>query len=334
MKSSKKDTRSRAWMLTVFEQPEGMAAPRTEADIAEILTGLRWCGQLEEGHKKHHRHWQIYAEAKNALRFSTWKRLCPDAHVEPREGSKQQAIAYVTKEDTRVAGPFFHGINPDDHDRSGKRTDLEEISKRILSGGESVSDLLLDPGISTKLARCLPWAKSLEQAKVDKRAQRYRKEPRDVTVFYLWGEPGIGKTHSVLMSGIDVFEPTYAPSGGWDDYKGQDTILFDEFSGQVELWQMNRWLNGYPNTVLRARYHNFVACYHQVFIVSNDPPESFYGGAKSWLRRLTCVEHAHAPMGYVMGLPSGLLHMSEPMASDDDFWNELNEGVEEVQSAV
>lgn len=331
MKSSKKDTRSRSWMVTIFEQPEGATKPRTEEDVDEILTGLRWCGQLEEGHETHRRHYQLYVEAPNALRFSTWKRLCPDAHVEPREGSKDQAIAYVTKSDTRVDGPFFHGIEAGDRDRSGERTDLEEISKRILSEGESVSDLLLDPGISTKLARCLPWAKSLEQAKVDKIAQKYRKEPRDVTVFYLWGEPGIGKTHSVLMSGMDVFEPTYSPSGGWDDYKGQDSILFDEFAGQVPLWQMNRWLEGYPNTVLRARYHDHVACYHTVFIVSNYSPESFYGGDDSWLRRLTFVEHAHASMGFLDPLPSGLLHLSEP--DDSAYWDDLNKGVE-IQNAL
>ena len=68
-----KGTRSRAWMVTIFEQPEGMEKPRTEEDVDEILTGLRWCGQLEEGHKTHHRHFQLYVEAPNAIRFSTWK---------------------------------------------------------------------------------------------------------------------------------------------------------------------------------------------------------------------------------------------------------------------
>lgn len=320
-----KGTRSRAWMVTIFEQPEGMEKPRTEEDVDEILTGLRWCGQLEEGHETHHRHFQLYVEAKNAIRFSTWKRLCPDAHVEPREGSKEQAIAYVTKQDTRVEGPFFHGIEAGDHDRSGERTDLKEISERILAG-ESVDDLLLDPDASTRLTRCLSWARSLERARFTKLEERYRKEPRDISVFYIWGEPGIGKTYSVLMSGLDVFEPTYAPSGGWDDYAGQDVVLFDEFDGQVPLWQMNRWLNGYPGTVLRARYRNYIACYHTVFIVSNHSPEEIYGGDSSWLRRLTHVEHAHAPMGFLTPLPSGLLHISEP--DDEDFWADLNAGLE------
>lgn len=326
--------RSRAWMVTIFEQPEGLEEPRTEADIDDILTGLRWCGQLEAGHEKQHRHFQLYVEAKNPIRFSTWKRLCPDAHVEPRKGTKEEAIAYVTKEDTRVSGPFFHGINATDRDRSGERTDLQEISERILSGGESVDDLLLDDAVSTKLARCLTWARNLEHAKIAKLEQRYRSKPRKVEVFYLWGAPGIGKTHSILMSGMRIFEPTYAPSGGWDGYAAEDTVLFDEFEGQIPLWQMNRLLEGYPNTKLQARYHNHIACYHRVFIVSNYAPEEIYGGAKSWLRRLTRVEHAFSPMGFLMPLPSGLLHMSESMAVDDDFWNELNEGVEEVQSAV
>lgn len=324
-----KSPRSRAWMVTIFEQPEGFEEPRTEDDVAEILTGLRWCGQLEEGHETHNRHYQLYVEAKNPIRFSTWKRLCPDAHVEPRKGTKEEAIAYVTKEDTRVAGPFFHGIEAGDRDRSGERTDLQEISERILSGGESVDDLLLDEAVSTKLARCLTWARNLEHAKIARLEQRYRSKPRNVKVFYLWGDPGIGKTYSVLMSGMQIFEPTYAPSGGWDSYAAEDTVLFDEFTGQIPLWQMNRLLEGYPNTVLRARYHDHIACYHNVYIISNYPPEKLYGGADSWLRRLTFVEHAHAPMGYVMGLPSGILHVSE---SDEAFWDEMNKGLEEIKS--
>lgn len=325
----KSDKRSRTWMVTIFEQPEGMAKPRTEDDVDDILTGLKWCGQLEEGHKTHHRHYQLYVEAKNPIRFSTWKRLCPDAHVEPRKGTKEEAIAYVTKSDTRVDGPFFHGIEIGDHDRSGERTDLKEISERILEG-ESVDDLLLDPDASTKLVRCLSWARNLERAKVAKQERRYRQEPRDVRVFYVWGAPGIGKTHSILMSGMSVFEPTYAPSGGWDGYQGEDVVLFDEFKAQVPLWQMNRWLEGYPNTTLRARYHDHVACYHTVFIVSNFSPEELYGGDSSWLRRLTCVEHAQAPIDFV-ALPSGLLHLSE--LDDDAFWADLNAGLEEVKNA-
>lgn len=322
---AEKGTRSRAWMVTIFEQPEGMDTPRTEKDISEILTGLSWIGQLEEGHETHHRHFQLYVEAPNAIRFSTWKRLCPDAHVEPRQGTKEQAIAYVTKSDTRVEGPFCHGINPGDSDRSGARTDLEEISQRVL-GGESVDSLLLDPDVSPRLARCLSWARSLERARSSALEERYAKEPREVSVFYLWGAPGVGKTYSVLMSGMDIFEPTYADSGGWDNYTGQDVILFDEFNAQVPLWQMNRWLNGYPRTILRARYRNYVACYHTVFIISNHPPEEMYDGDPSWLRRLTRVEYVEKGDRFI-ALPSGLLRFSD----GDLDWDYLEGDMEDVE---
>lgn len=280
--------KSRGWLLTIFEQPEGKEK-RTESDIADMLDPLPWMGQLEEGHDTHRRHFQIYVEAPNPIHFSSLKKKVPDAHIEPRKGSKKQAFDYCSKQDTRIAGPFFHGIDaPGDEVKSGQRMDLNVISDALLSG-MSVDDMLVNPEFSPRLARCMNWARSIEQAVMAKNYEVYKGNDRQVAVHYIWGEPGIGKTYLVKhMTG--VFEPTY--EGKWDGYTGQDVVLFDEFSGQIPLYQMNRYLEGYRDTRLPARYHDTFACYHTVYIVSNYPPEHFYDGTGSWMRRLSTVEHA------------------------------------------
>lgn len=280
--------KSRGWLLTIFEQPEGKEK-RTESDIADMLDPLPWMGQLEEGHETHHRHFQIYVEAPNPIHFSSLKKKVPDAHIEPRKGSKKQAFEYCSKVDTRIAGPFFHGIDePGAEPSPGQRMDLEIVSDALLSG-KSVDELLLSPEFSSRLARCMNWARSIEQATMAKAHEEYKTADRDVEVHYIWGEPGIGKTYFVKHL-PDVFEPTY--EGKWDGYSGQDVVLFDEFSGQIPLYQMNRYLEGYRDTRLPARYRDSFACYHVVYIVSNYPPEHFYDGTGSWMRRLTTVEHA------------------------------------------
>lgn len=289
------DLKRRDWCMTIFVQPEGMEHPRTEEDVDEILGGFRWCGQIEEGHKKHHPHFQIYAVAPNAIHWSSLKkRLPPDVHFEPRSAPHAwQAVAYAVKEDTRIEGPFWHGLSPADAEpHAGQRTDLTELADRIKSG-ESV-DSILRGDDSAKLARCLRWARELEAAVKAEREDRFLTEKRDVTVHYWFGAPGIGKTTTVLDSDLDVFQPTLGPDGyRWDAYAGEPAILLDEFEGekQVRIDVIDRLLQGFKGTRLPARYRDHIAAYTEIFILSNFPPESLYHGDKRWLRRLTDVRH-------------------------------------------
>jgi hypothetical protein len=312
----KNDLRSRGWLLTIFEQPEGKER-RTEEDITSMLEPLPWMGQLEAGHETQHKHFQIYVEAPNALRFSTIKKHVPDAHIEPRKGTQKQAFDYCSKEDTRLEGPYFHGIDDStiSQNNGGSRTDLKELAE-LITNGTSVDELLLDPDYSASLSRCMNWARSLEHVVFTQNMKIYKTQDRQITVHYIWGEPGIGKTYSIKTQD-DVFEPSY--EGKWDGYSGQDSVLFDEFSGQIPLYQMNRYLEGYRDTRLPARYHDYFACYHHVFIVSNWPPEHFYEGTSSWLRRLTSIEHSDW---------CSLRHLTFATGEDESTWSDLFASIE------
>jgi hypothetical protein len=251
-------------------------------------------GQMEEGHQikgnAHHGylHYQIYVENNNPIRFSAVKKAIPGAHIEPRKGTKRQAYDYCSKADTRIAGPFIHGIDElccDDH--SGQRADLDAIRAAIIDDGRSVDDLLCDPDMAASLAHVMNWARGLEQAAREMNASTFLTSDRHVAVHYIWGEPGIGKTW-----GIKHMDNVYELFGArWDGYSGQNTVLMDEFDGSIPLRSLNRWLEGYRSTLLPARYHDLIAAYSTVYIVSNDPPEAFYAAAPSWMRRLSDIQH-------------------------------------------
>ena len=124
--ASAEGRRSRGWLITIpvlATEPDDPDDPakgrhptggiRYERDIAAAFADWPWCGQIEEGAQRSegashgYLHWQIWMETGNPKKFSTVKnRLAkaglPDAHIEPREGTKAQAYAYVTKEETRV----------------------------------------------------------------------------------------------------------------------------------------------------------------------------------------------------------------------------------------
>ena len=84
----------------------------------------------------------------------------------------------------------------------------------------------------------------------------------------------------------------------FDNYKGQDVILFDEFRSQLPLSAILGYLDGYP-VELPCRYTNKIACFTKVFIVTNIPLEQQYPNVQqnepgSWAafkRRIQAVQH-------------------------------------------
>ena len=79
-KLATKDSKGRAWMLTL---------PESEYSKEYIFEQLGsydgFIGQLEEGSKKDangegYRHWQLYLEHENAIRFSALRKKFPRGH--------------------------------------------------------------------------------------------------------------------------------------------------------------------------------------------------------------------------------------------------------------
>lgn len=75
-------------------------------------------------------HLQGYVEFGSRRSLTVAKRLLgqPTAHLERRRGSRAQALAYVQKEETRVAGPWIHGdiTSPS---QQGKRNDIKDFKE-------------------------------------------------------------------------------------------------------------------------------------------------------------------------------------------------------------
>lgn len=73
----------------------------------------RWLGfligQVERCPITGRLHLQLYLEFNPRVSLNKMQDCLPGLHIEPRRGSQKQAIDYVTKEDTRVYGPFEIG---------------------------------------------------------------------------------------------------------------------------------------------------------------------------------------------------------------------------------
>lgn len=134
--------RSKYWCFTVnnpssTEVPSSLLPPSAYSLLVY---------QLESG-ENGTRHYQGYVELNRPQSLCSVRNLLGGrAHVEKRRGNRVQAIEYVTKEDTRVDGPFYW---PDEATvfaakesapRPGQRVDLEAFSQAAADGSVDPED--------------------------------------------------------------------------------------------------------------------------------------------------------------------------------------------------
>ena len=92
---------------------------------------------------------------------------------------------------------------------------------------------------------------------------------RDVDVTYVFGPTGVGKTRDITQHyGYKNCYRVIDKKNPWDQYDGEDVVIFEEFRSSQGFEDMLNWLDGHP-VRLRARYYDKLAKFTKVFIVSN-----------------------------------------------------------------
>lgn len=283
-------TQSRSWLLTIS------AAKHSREEVEEALSPYTYIGQLEEGESSGFRHIQLLIENPTPVRFKTLKNKLPSIHIEPRRGTVAEAVAYVTKKETRVEGePPLQNGTISLRDEKGKRSDLDRIRTAILEEGATHDEVMLSFPSAPRHAR---FVQELISAR--DRA-KHKQKLREVTVEYWWGDPGAGKTARVFEE-TNGLEDTYRVTSyknPFDGYEGESTLVLDEFAGKMQLDVLLNLLDRYP-MVLPARYADKQAAFSRVIIVSNLGPWELYTGAApkrrlALARRLTKVAWVRPP---------------------------------------
>lgn len=252
---------SRTWLCTLS------AEHYSREDIEKLLKRYDWIGQLERG-KDGYLHWQIYIHNKSPIRFTTLRNLFPKGHFEVRKGTAQQALDYVTKDDT-YAGVRIGNGEIDVTDRQGHRSDLEKYHELIFEWDWSAKDILSEYPSAMHLHNALFKLQSI-------RDERRSRNQRNVTVHYIFGKTGVGKTSSVLdrYTHEEHFRATDYKNP-FDLYDSQPILILDEFDGEIRFNILLNLLDRYA-TEMPARYANKHAAFTEVWVLSNLPLESHY----------------------------------------------------------
>lgn len=117
---------------------------------------------------------------------------------------------------------------------------------------------------------------NIEKAISMYKANKVKNIFRKLEVSYIYGATGVGKTRTVMEHfGYENVYRVTNYKNPFDNYNGQDVILFDEFRSSLPISDMLVYLDGYPVN-LPCRYSDKPALYTKVYIISNISLEKQY----------------------------------------------------------
>lgn len=262
------DKQSRKWQMTINNPIEkGLTHEKIKEKIKTIKSVVYFCMADEAGQTPHT---HVYLACSSAVRFSTLKKQFPAAHLEMARGTSDENRAYVAKsgkwENDKKHGTSIPGTFEESGEmpveRQGARNDLADLYDMVKEGMSNFEIIEANPDYLLRLG-------DIERVRQMLRNEQYRQAFRKLSVTYVWGATGAGKTRSIMeRHGFSNVYRVTDYDHPFDTYAGQDVLMLDEYRGQFLIHAILNYLDGYP-LELPCRYANRVACYTAVYIVSN-----------------------------------------------------------------
>ena len=266
----KNDCQSRKWQITINNPDlKGYTHDKIIELVGNFKSLIYMCLSDETG-KQGTFHTHIYVHFSSAVRQSSIKKHFEGGHFEVSKGTAQQNRDYVFKEGKWKGTDKEETNHVDSHyeqgelplERQGHRSDLDDLYDMISSGMTNFDIIKENPSYIMQIDK-------IDNVRQTLLNEKYRKVFRMVDVTYIYGSTGVGKTRGIAQrhgyENIYIVDDYRNP---FDDYEGQDIVVFDEFRSSLPMEKMLRYLDGHP-VKLGCRYNNKVACYTTVYIVSN-----------------------------------------------------------------
>lgn len=299
------NSQARKWMLTINNPQECGLDHSGMISLLSLFCPDYFC-LADEIATTGTFHTHIFLYSHSPIRFSTIKNRFPTAHIEKAFGSVKDNREYIRKEgkwadskkaETTVEGSFYEfGMIPSEgEEKAPKMFRLLQNVKDGLTTTEIIDD---SPSFAFK-------SRDIDILREAYLAEQYRTQNRDITVTYLFGASGTGKTSSIYKKhpASEICRITdYNGRNGvrFDSYHGQDVLVFEEFHSQISIEEMLNYLDIYP-LFLPARYSDRTACYTKVYITSNLPLNEQYTEVRhhqpeTWNAFIRRIHHIFAYM--------------------------------------
>jgi hypothetical protein len=229
-------------------------------------------------------HLQGYMEFKQRIRLGAIKRIggFKRVHLELRQGTAAQAKAYCEKD-----GEFFEfGVLK--KSQQGKRSDLLAVKDLIDGGADEAKVAEEHFGAWVRYRKSFSAYRNLV-------ATRQSVERR---VYVLYGEPGTGKTRFVFENEPSLWIANDPTLQWFDGYRGEESVLLDDYRGDGNPAFLLRLLDRYPLQVpVKGGFVPWVP--KRIFITSNlEPPFGHLEITEPLRRRIRRVMHLYNKLNF------------------------------------
>lgn len=160
---------------------------------------------------------------------------------------------------------------------------------------------------------------------------------RAVQVYVYWGNTGTGKTTlAQKRAGDDVYLKTAPYDEWWQGYKGQKSIILDEYNSDFKITTLMKICDG-TKWFTNIKHAGGWANWDKVFITSNIDPAEWHKKAKPEHRaaladRFTEVRHFSGPSYRAKKAPTVYIEHDPIKEAAKDFLEESDEEPEDKQS--
>lgn len=214
-------------------------------------------GQLESGAESGYLHWQVLVAFRSKKSLPQVSLLFPRCHAEL---SRSEAAAdYVWKEETRVPNTQFEfGAKPI---QRNSKIDWETVWECATKG----DIMAVPPTIRVQSYRTLKLIA----------ADHAEPIAMERTCDVFWGRTGTGKSRKAWN---DAGPSVYAKdprTKWWCGYRGQTSVIIDEFRGTIDVSHLLRWLDRYPVSI-ETKGSSCPLLATKFFITSNMDPRQWY----------------------------------------------------------
>lgn len=228
--------RCKMFAFTFF--PENDNVPNLEIKNASyVIMGKEICPNTTK------LHYQSFVYFDKPIEFTAcskrlMKHFNKGCHVSVCNGSIEDNIKYCSKDgEVLTYGKVPKG--------QGARKDLDDVKNDLVDGKTSVDKILLeDPLFYHQYGRTLNAIEDVCLRKVFRTVM--------TTCNWFYGPTGVGKSHKVFENYNTVTHYIYPNDNGWwDGYKGQETVIINEFRGEIQYKELLDLIDKWPKTVRR-----------------------------------------------------------------------------------
>lgn len=250
-------TKGKSWCFTINNYNDNDIKALKEMKYKYIVCGDEVCPTTGTPHI------QGYVYFHNDRHFNALKKELPRANIRKCKGTPEQNITYCKKTNNIL---YEDGEPPS----QGKRKDLEEVKNDILEGRTTSEDIAVE-----HLMIYHQYARTL--TKIEDIAMRRKFRTEMTQGIWYFGATGTGKSHIAYEGFNPLTHYNWKDDGGWQDgYIQQETVIINEFRGEIKYKDLLQIVDKFPYEVRRRNREPMPFTSKKVIITSALPPCEVY----------------------------------------------------------